>query len=418
MNTDGCKRYVLELLKGIYKQENEWGDKWEIEIYLGGNIYTFDEIKHVFLANTGQLLTTKNDSAPSSFYIKYKKNTSKFLHNTLPIKIFTRLVKFKHNQHFFRKKAEHRIRKFFKLNETKYKLGEYDLVHFPIPLNFLYPYSEKTKIITTVHDFTHKLFPEFHLSSNVWNTQLGIDYSLKVNSYWIAISESTKSDLINFCKVAPSKICSISEAADTSIFKPCLDELELQRVLKKYKIPDKPFFLSLSTLEPRKNIANTIKAFKLLLSEHPDFDVYMVVSGKVGWKMNKLLNDNSSEKTNRIIFTGYVDEVDLPKLYSKARALTYVSFYEGFGLPPLEAMSCGTPVIYGNNSSQLEIVGTAGLPANPVSVVDIKNQLFKLYTDEKVFQDFKVRALARSTEFSWDKCVKETLAYYESVLYS
>lgn len=422
-SNDGCKRYLIEVLKGLKRIESQWKDKWDIDLYLEGRVFSLDEVVNNLSSPPPARSLSGGSLSKSGVISSLKNKAAHLLEKSLPHTSYNKLVHLKHRQYYLRKRAENEVKDYlrqtyFKFKKMDLRHGNYDLIHLPIPVHFVFPYGSNTKFVTTVHDFTHKKFPEFHVESNIYYTQRGIDFAVNKNTSWIAISESTKTDLLHYCKVDASKVRTILEAADNQLFKPYQDEEDLQKVLKKYNIPNKPFFLSLSTLEPRKNISNVIKAFNLLLEENQDLDVYMVISGKIGWKMEGLMHGIIERNAARIIFTGFVDDNDLPKLYSKARALTYVSYYEGFGLPPLEAMSCGTPVIYGNNSSQIEIVGDAGLPADPDSITEIKEQMVKLYKDEQLFQDMKRRALERAALFSWDKCAEETISYYESILSS
>jgi glycosyltransferase involved in cell wall biosynthesis len=419
-SNDGCKRYVIELLKGLKKLEPQWRDRWEIDIYFDGKTHALIDTPIDF-STPEDTNSNLSNSANTTSVKSLKEVIDSFLQRKLSVSTYNRLIDLKLHQYAIRKQIENYIKVVLKIFYFEVKglfanKYSYDLIHLPLPVHFVYPYSKDTRFVTTIHDFTHRIFPEFHVPSNIHNTEKGIRYSLKRNSSWIAISESTKADLIRFSNVSEDKIFTILEAADKNQFKPTTNETELAEVLNKYKIPNKPYLLSLSTLEPRKNITNVIKAFNLLLEENPSLDINMVVSGKIGWRMNLLLDGLLDKNGERIIFTGFVDDSDLPKLYSKARALTYVSYYEGFGLPPLEAMSCGTPVIFGNNSSQVEIVGDSGLAADPKSVVEIKDQMYKLCSDEKLAEELRVRALDRAAMFSWDRCVDETIDCYNTLL--
>jgi len=182
----------------------------------------------------------------------------------------------------------------------------------------------------------------------------------------------------------------------------------------KYGIPAGPFFLSLSTIEPRKNLANAIRAFMLLIKEKPEIKHNFVIAGKLGWEDQTVLNMAES-RPDRLTLTGFVDDGDLAGLYTGAVALMYVSYYEGFGLPPIEAMCCGTPVIYGNNSAMIEVVGDGGLAADPYSVVDIKNKCAALASDEALHRSLSKKALKRSRRFSWKTAAEETLGVYRAV---
>ena len=140
-----------------------------------------------------------------------------------------------------------------------------------------------------------------------------------------------------------------------------------------------------------------------------------MIAGKKGWHTNKLQLEEDWI-ANRVIFTGFVDDRDIPFLYSNAVAMSYISFYEGFGLPLLEAMSCGTPVLFGNNSSMIEVVGDGGLPCDPNEINDIKNKMHQMYYDAQLRKTLSIKALKQSNKFSWRKSVMETLDVYMKVI--
>jgi glycosyltransferase involved in cell wall biosynthesis len=185
---------------------------------------------------------------------------------------------------------------------------------------------------------------------------------------------------------------------------------------RKYRIPETtPYILSLCTLEPRKNLINIIKAFQLLIQKYPDRAVILVIAGQKGWKFDDIFRFKNSDR-NRIIFTGFIAEEDLATIYSDAVTLAYISYYEGFGLPPLEAMSCGTPVIYGNNSSMPEVISYCGLAAEPDNIEDIADKFQRILCDANLREKLSRLALARAQQFSWEKSALETLAAYDSVI--
>ena len=192
------------------------------------------------------------------------------------------------------------------------------------------------------------------------------------------------------------------ESPDQDLFKWNVNKGLAEVVRNKYKLGQTPFFLCLSTIEPRKNLPNTIHAFNKFVEENPTAEINLVISGNFGWKTEHLSEELHLDNP-RIIFTGFVDDTDLHIIYSEAIALCYVSIYEGFGLPPLEAMSCRTPVIYGNNSSMTEIIGNAGLAANANDVNNIKEQISKMFFDKKLRDELAVRSHHLSFEFGWRK---------------
>lgn len=186
-----------------------------------------------------------------------------------------------------------------------------------------------------------------------------------------------------------------------------------QAVFDRFGINTSGYILYVGTIEPRKNIDGIIRCYARLrgtLSELPQ----LVIAGGWGWKYEKikeLVRELNIEE--QIIFTGYVGEDDLAVLYKNAGLLFYPSFYEGFGLPPLEAMCYGIPVICSNTSSLPEVVGDAAIKVDPYGLDEMYNALFKMCTDKALRQNFAKRALERSKQFSWEKAARETLAVFE-----
>ncbi|MEN8240453.1 MAG: glycosyltransferase family 1 protein, partial [Chloroflexota bacterium] len=233
------------------------------------------------------------------------------------------------------------------------------------------------------------------------------------NADFIAISESTKRDMKTAHAIKNEKIHLIYEASDYKTFYPVKNPVYFEPVKKKYNLPDGEYLLCLSTIEPRKNLQNTIKAFLNFLEANPAEDIYLVVAGKKGWKYEELFNQPI--ETDRIIFTGYIDDLDIAAVYSRALAFLYVSYYEGFGLPLLEAMSCGVPVIYGNNSSMPEIAGEGGIPADADDVAGISKQIERIVKDKDFWKQLSENALEQAMKFSWAKTARETLELYREI---
>ena len=172
-------------------------------------------------------------------------------------------------------------------------------------------------------------------------------------------------------------------------------------VKQKYNLPDK-FIFYVGALEPRKNIESIIEAFKMLGG-----DESLVIAGTPGWKNEKIYELAKGDE--RIKFLGYVREEDKPALYNLASMLAYPSHYEGFGLPLIEAMACGCPVIAGANSSQLEVVGEAGLLVDPNNLNEIKFAMTAMIGDNELRNKYIELGLARAKEFSWEKTAREIL---------
>ena len=231
----------------------------------------------------------------------------------------------------------------------------------------------------------------------------------------LAVSKATRTDIIEHYSIPPENIAVVYGSYNPVQFQPRADQNELQKVLKKYKLPNSPYFLSLSTLEPRKNLVNTLEAFDAFSKKHSNQDIALFVCGKKGWKYEALFNKELIASQN-IFFTGFIAEEDLPVLYSHALALCYVSFYEGFGLPPLEAMACGTMVIYGSNSSMPEVIGDAGLAADANDVGDIAKQMQMVWQNQEMRAVLKEKALKKARCYSRRTLALSTLQLYEKLL--
>jgi glycosyltransferase involved in cell wall biosynthesis len=183
---------------------------------------------------------------------------------------------------------------------------------------------------------------------------------------------------------------------------------------RTYFIPENtPFILTLSTLEPRKNLLNTIAGFEKMLEDHPQVNANLVIAGPAGWHTKEL---KKYRRNKRILFTGFINEFHLPALYNEAAALCYVSRNEGFGLPILEAMACGTPVIFGNNSSMKEYFSGFGLAADPDDIQEIANHMYLLLSNPEAQKHYSSLALQRSFDFSWRKTAMQTLQAYEKFI--
>jgi len=195
-------------------------------------------------------------------------------------------------------------------------------------------------------------------------------------------------------------------------------EEKIQKIRKKYRIPDGHYILGLSTLEPRKNTTFTIDAFILLLQERNIKDLSLLLVGTRGGKYNEIFKKikKYSEFKGRIIITGYVKDEDLAPLYSGALCFVYPSKYEGFGLPPLEAMQCEIPVISSEKSSLPEVLGDAGILIDISKPENLSGKMFELYSDTNKWSFFSKRSIEQAKKFSWERCVNETIKFYHKAL--
>lgn len=403
---DGTTRYVCELLYALQKLINGDDASWDIDLFFGRGV-------HFKIVNIHDFI----DKLEASASIEAEKNPGLVLAYRQLKQASIRQI-----EHYLPKKTIHYLRlskravfSFVLKHHPRLRFKGYDVVHLTQPQSYPHFQNCTTKMVTTVHDLTHLRFPQFHLDDNVENADSGMRLVIGKNSEFIAVSNATQEDLLSgYPAIRPDQVRVIYEACDSNSFKSCDDPVALARVRAKYGIPEGPYLLSLSTLEPRKNLLNSVKAFLLLLTEQSELTSNFVIAGKIGWMQDELLK-MAQAHGDRLIFTGFIDDADLAALYSGALAFSYVSFYEGFGLPPLEAMSCGVPVVYGNNSSMLEVVGKGGLPADPDDIEDIKEKYRTMALNNGVRASTAKIALGRAQEFSWELAARETLEVYKKI---
>ena len=233
--------------------------------------------------------------------------------------------------------------------------------------------------------------------------------SLDRDSVIFAISEYTKQDLLAYrTDLTPSQVTVIPLAAAEK-FRFCEDVSQRVNMRTRYGIPaGVPYILSLATLEVRKNMEQVVRSFVRYLDQNPQCDLHLVLSGMSGWKLERLESALATAEKwrDRIILTGFVDDADLSALYSDALCFLYLSRYEGFGLPPLEAMACGTPVITSNNSSLPEVVGTAGVTLDPDDIEAVARAIADMVGSPGFRDRYSQLALERARLFSWDRCAE------------
>jgi glycosyltransferase involved in cell wall biosynthesis len=276
------------------------------------------------------------------------------------------------------------------------------------------PKTIKGAKVITLHDLIPYIMPETvdrpHLDYTLKNTP----YILEEASHIITVSDYSKSDIQKYFGVDDDKITVTHLAADP-IFKP-LDRDNAKRVIfNKYGV-DKKYILYLGGFSQRKNIARLIKAFKKVILEKEEVINLLILgehsrSYKSLWKLTEEL-----ELCDYVKFLNFVPTADLPYFYNGAEVFVYPSLYEGFGLPPLEAMQCGTPVVTSMVSSIPEIVGDACLLANPYSVESISDSILKLLSDTDEWHRYSLKGIEKSKEYSWEKTAAKTQEVYEKCM--
>jgi glycosyltransferase involved in cell wall biosynthesis len=286
-----------------------------------------------------------------------------------------------------------------------------DLLH----VQYTSPPFTPCPVVNTIHDLAFEHLPETFNKRSWRQMRLTIRKSAQVAAHIITGSNFSRDDILNTYKVNPERVTT-TPLAPSSTFKPIHDAFEIERVLHQYGIVG-AYILTVGSIQPRKNIPRLINAYSTLCREgRLERLPKLVVVGKRGWLYGETVAaaTNSSIK-DQIIFTGYVPDEDLSALYTTARCFVYPSFFEGFGLPPLEAMSCGTPTITGNRTCFPEVVGDGALLVDPFDEQSILQGIVKVLSDEKFRTELSKKGINRAKSFDWKKTARQTLAVYEKV---
>ncbi|MCU0847473.1 MAG: glycosyltransferase family 4 protein [Spirochaetes bacterium] len=293
----------------------------------------------------------------------------------------------------------------------------YHSTFFPISENILI--NNKISKLYTIHDLITVMYPQYFTTNEQAAQVVNKCISdIGINDNVICVSESTKNDLCNYrTDIDPSRVHVIYEAASPKFYQ-VKDKESISGMKKKYNIPEEcNYCLSVGTLEPRKNLKHVVKSFITLLKQEKINDLYLVLVGTKGWNFQSIFEEIGNDEfiKGRIIFTGYVPDEDLSLIYSGAIMFLYMSMYEGFGLPPLEAMQCGTPVIVSNVSSLPEVVGEAGILIDPKDKDGLCDGILRIYNNPMLREELSVKLLERSKLFSWEKCARETISVYKTI---
>ncbi len=278
--------------------------------------------------------------------------------------------------------------------------------------NYCIPVVSPCPTVVTIHDLSLYAQADTHEANNVSRGKRRIPLMARRATRIIAPSDATRREIISYLRIDDERIRVIPEAARQNM-RPCSED-ESRSVLAKHDLR-RPYLLYVGTIEPRKNLTTLIRAYDDLIHSTPHRPQLVLCGGR-GWLCDAIYQMVDDLKLNdQVRFTGYVDDADLPALYSSAEAFIYPSQYEGFGLPPLEAMACGTPVITSNTSSLPEVVGEAGFKLPPHDVEALTETMAKLLSDAAMSQHYKRAGLERAKLFSWERAARETQAVYDEV---
>lgn len=304
------------------------------------------------------------------------------------------------------------IKVFWEKFYLTHELNRYqvDLLHDP---SFSLPFNYQKPKILTVHDLSFLRFPAAFTARTYFYHKLFLGKVIEMADIVIAVSENVKQDIKEFYRTKDKKLRVIYEGVNDIYLEP--DDCGMNGKASNKFTAGKPYILSVSAMNPRKNIPRILKAFSLLKDRHKD--LLLVLVGRKAWgcaDIEKTVNE--LDLNGRIIFTGYVDDNTLRCLYKNSLAFLYPSLYEGFGLPLLEAMACGTPVITSNISAMPEIAGQAALLVDPFNHCQIAEAIESILVNAPVRNELIRQGKERLKCFSWRRAAEQTLEVYRSLM--
>lgn len=293
----------------------------------------------------------------------------------------------------------------FKLPKLVYKKYPNAIIHYP---DTMAPLFTRNKVVITVHDLAFKsLKNAFAWETVLWKNFI-TDLSIKKADKIIAITEFAKSEILKYYPNVDNKINVIYNGFNDF----SKDPINLNNIKKNIlNLKDSKYILTVSTISPRKNMDGLVKAFNLVRNKVNNYK--LVIAGKNGWlyeSVYKLVDE--FELNDSVIFTGGVNDDELKFLYKNADVFVYPSFYEGFGLPPLEAMSYGIPCVVSDRTSIPEVVGDAAVKVDPYDLNELSNTILKVIADKDLCENLKVNSKKRLKYFSWEKCADRAIDIY------
>ena len=349
----------------------------------------------------------KNEQLIPNYFNGYTWSNSASVKNFPNAGKFKKIIsKYLPYSYEFRRLAQ---QKAFNLSNKKIKADIYHEPNF-LPLDFDGP------TVITVHDLSYLRHPEAHPYQRVRIMNKLLPPAIEKSSCIIADSHFTKAEIASEFVIDLNKI-HVTHLGASEEFYP-RSQIETQDILNKYNLYVGKYVLTVGTLEPRKNLIQVISAYRLmsaeLVSQFP-----LIIVGIKGWKEKGLLKELEILLTERKAFLlGFVPSCDLPYLYCGARVFVFPSIYEGFGLPPLEAMACGTPVISSNTSSIPEVVGNAGLIVSIGDVDLMKSHIERVCKDDELHAKLSTAGIEQAKKFSWVDCARKTFEAYKIALSS
>jgi glycosyltransferase involved in cell wall biosynthesis len=284
-----------------------------------------------------------------------------------------------------------------------------DVLH----VQFTSPPVAPCPVVVSIHDLSFEHLPLTFKRRSRMQLRVTVRRSARQAAQVLTLSEYVRKDVVETYGVDPARVAVVPLAAPGH-FAPVRDERELQRVRQKYGI-DENYILSVGAIQPRKNLPRLLEAYSLLRRQQTEVNLpQLVLVGKCAWLYDETLRRIRELGLGDLVtLTGYVPEADLPALYSGSLCFIYPSYFEGFGLPPLEAMKCGAPVVVGNRTSLPEVVGDAAVLVDPFEVSEIAGGIARVLSDSDLRASLSEKGMERARSFDWRETARQTLAVYE-----
>jgi glycosyltransferase involved in cell wall biosynthesis len=289
---------------------------------------------------------------------------------------------------------------------------KFDIIHDPNGIVPFFGPAFTARRIATIHDACAYVYPHTHNRLDTWRYHWLLPGAAGRADTILTDSEHSKADLLRFLKLPASKVAVVPCGIGPQ-FTP-IDSVGMQAVLQRYAIRQ-PYLLYLGGLNARKNIARLFEAYAIVRQQIPELT--LVLAGKRQWQTAEMdVALTRFQLQNHVQYLDYVADADLPALYSAARLFVFPSLYEGFGLPPLEAMACGTPVVTSQSSSLPEVVADAALLVDPYDTNALAHAMLRGLTDPTLRQDLRQRGLRQAARFPWERTAREVLVQYQQAL--
>jgi glycosyltransferase involved in cell wall biosynthesis len=292
----------------------------------------------------------------------------------------------------------------------------YELFRRPVDVlhvQYTAPPFCRAPVVVTIHDLAFERMPETFTRRGSFQLKLTVRRTAKKAARIATVSEYSRQDLLNIYNLTPEKVAVTYNGVGSSFVPQPSIPNEAEEIRRRFGV-SRDFLLAVGSLQPRKNMVRLIRAYAKLRSEREDFRPQLVIVGRKLWLASEIFDEVKRQRwADDVILTGYVADEDLPALYRAARAFVYPSLFEGFGLPPLEAMACGTPVVTSDVSSLPEVTGDAALLIDPNDERALANALIEIVNDQGLRAKLRERGIAQAGKFTWREAAEKTLSLYQ-----